>query len=90
MNYRTLRLGEVLQDGDEFWSAFGDWQKTNSVGGKVDAMDFAGDMRYRRPLPEKPIVKVKKPVNFQRLALRMSKAKSITEVRAIYKKAVGK
>lgn len=34
--------------------------------------------------------KEKNPINYQRLALRMSKAKTIREALGIYKKAVGK
>ncbi len=81
--WRNLELGETLRIGDEWWSG-SEWRLASSIGEPVDKADFRLDMRWRRFVP------AAKPINYQRLALRMSKAPTIKEARAIYAKAVGK
>ncbi len=77
--WRPLKLGEALQEGDEWWSG-SDWRKASSIGEAVSKTDFALDMRWRR-LKTAP-----NPINYQRLALSMSKAKTIKQAREIYTK----
>ena len=75
--YRTLRIGETLKEGDECWMGEA-WAKTRDAGTKVDAQCFQLDMRYRR------FVVDKRPINWERLAKQMADARTIGAARKIY------
>ncbi len=86
--YRLLKVGEILEDGDEY-----DWPKQNHWGpitrGAIGAPLYAENVgRYRRQ--KKILPNPTKPINYQTLSLSMYKAKNIREARAIYEKKVGK
>lgn len=79
--WRLLKVGERIPKDAEYELA-GEWVKTSNPTLLYNADDRRGGLLYRTKVPDK------KPVN--RLALKMSKSKTIREAREIYKKAVGR
>lgn len=80
----------VIQEGDE-WANPGvnDWGPATAMIGTLITSEYGA--WYRRPiLAAKPAKKVPKPISYQHLAMRMSKAPTIREARAMYERAVGK
>lgn len=49
--YRTLNDGEIVMDGDEFWSEDRRWVSATSIGQKVTSYTHK---MFRRPLTDKP------------------------------------
>ncbi len=87
--FRFLEPNEIINTGDEYdWG--GAWipVKKQAIGVPLYAKNFK---HYRRPgKPAKGKKLATKPINYQRLALRMSKAASIREARKIYADRNGK
>lgn len=87
--WRLLKLGEKKVAGETFFYAelpgLG-WKETCCAGEIFDSSEVRLGMFYRTREGVKPV----KGINYQRLALRMSKAKTIREAREIYNKGVGK
>lgn len=52
--YRLLKEGEIIQEGDEFDTGFGndpdkgDWQQTTLIGESAPSPEYAPHRAYRR------------------------------------------
>ena len=78
--WRKLRVGQKLREGDRFWSdARKRWVETQDQGRDLQEDDFKYIRRKTAPT-----------INYQRLAASMYKATKTRAARKIYEKAVKK